>query len=75
MCALMGNLERAKSPGNVILEEGEGGITKASVVNVTQIFTVDKSSLVDYCGTLSPRKIEQIISGITLLIEPTEVDY
>ncbi len=74
VCALTTNLQRAKSPGNVLLEPGEGGFQKASVVNVTQIFTVDKNSLEEYRGSLSSGKIAQVLTGINLLLQPTEVD-
>jgi mRNA interferase MazF len=74
VCALTTNLQRAKAPGNVLLEAGEGGILKSSVVNISQIFTVDKQDLQEYCGSLTPRRVEQILSGIFLLLEPAEVD-
>lgn len=45
VCALTSNLRRAEAPGNVLLEVGEGNLPKQSVVNVSQIFTVDKSQL------------------------------
>ena len=74
MCALTSNLQRAKSPGNVLLEDGEGGLPQPSVVNITQIFTIDKSALGDYCGSLQPKRVGQIIDGIHLLIQPADVD-
>lgn len=74
VCALTTNLQRAKAPGNVILDPGDGGLLKASVVNVSQIFTVDKGSLDEYCGSLSTHIIEKVISGINLLLQPAEVD-
>jgi mRNA interferase MazF len=74
VCALTTNLQRAKVPGNVLLETGEGGLSKTSVVNVSQIFTVDKNSLEEFCGAVSPRRLSQIINGILLLLQPTELD-
>ncbi|MBE0699750.1 MAG: type II toxin-antitoxin system PemK/MazF family toxin [Anaerolineaceae bacterium] len=74
VCALTTNLQRAKSPGNVLLAPGEGGLSKSSVVNVSQLSTVDKHFLEEYCGALSSQKVEQIISGINLLLQPAEVD-
>lgn len=74
VCALTTNLQRGKAPGNVLLDPGEGGLSKASVVNVSQIFTVDKQSLGEYCGSLLPGKISQILTGINLLLQPAEVD-
>ncbi|MHC1781191.1 MAG: type II toxin-antitoxin system PemK/MazF family toxin [Anaerolineaceae bacterium] len=73
VCALTTNLERAKAPGNVVLKKGEGGVGKASVVNVSQIFTVDKACLGEYCGSLSTRRVEEILVGLDLLLRPAEV--
>ena len=44
VCALTSNLRRAEAPGNVLLPRGEGKLSKDSVVNVTQLFTIDKAS-------------------------------
>ena len=74
MCALTSNLQRAKSPGNVLLEAGEGGLPQPSVVNITQVFTVDKSALENYYGSLNSKRVVQIIDGIQLLIQPAKVD-
>jgi mRNA interferase MazF len=68
VCALTTNLNRAKAPGNVLLEPGEGGLSKASVVNISQIFTVDKDELEEFCGTLSVQRVHQILEGINLLL-------
>ncbi len=70
VCALTSNLERAKAPGNVLLKKGEGNLPKESVVNVTQIVTLDKADLVERIGSLSDVRIAQIIEGITLLLVP-----
>jgi mRNA interferase MazF len=74
LCALTTNVQRSKSPGNVMLQAGEGGLSKESIVNVSQLFTVDKSYLVDFCGSLSSRRVKQIVEGVNLLIQPAEVD-
>jgi mRNA interferase MazF len=74
VCALTSNLKRAEAPGNVLLEDGESGLPKRSVVNVTQLLTVDKRHLGDYVGTLSAARVRQIVSGIALVLEPREVE-
>lgn len=74
VCALTSNLKRAIAPGNVLLEVGEANLSKPSVVVVSQLFTVDKTLLNDYIGTLSNRRIRQILEGIKLLMEPREVE-
>lgn len=46
---------------------------KQSVVNVSQVVTVDKADLIEKIGTLSTSRVRQIIEGIKLLIEPREL--
>jgi mRNA interferase MazF len=73
VCALSSNLKRASVPGNVLLEPGEAGLPKQSVILASQIFTVDKTQLSEYIGSLSSRRIRQILDGIRLVIEPREI--
>jgi mRNA interferase MazF len=72
VCALTSNVQRAKAPGNVLLPKGEGDLPKDSVVNITQIITVDKSDLVEKIGSLPSARIDQIIEGVKLLLGPRE---
>jgi mRNA interferase MazF len=72
VCTLTSNLKWAKAPGNVLLENGEGGLPKPSVVLISRIFTVDRAQLGDYIGSLSGKRIRQILEGIRLLTEPRE---
>lgn len=73
VCALTFNLKRANAPGNVLLKKGEGNLPKDSVVNITQIITVNKSDLIEKIGTLPSSKIRQIFEGIKLLAEPRSI--
>ena len=73
VCALTSNLQRATAPGNVLLKKGEANLKKESVVNISQIVTLNKSDLVEKIGTLSPVRIKQIVEGLRLLIEPRDV--
>jgi mRNA interferase MazF len=74
VCLLTSNIRRAESPGNVLLRKGEANLPKSSVINVSQIFTVDKSKLIEKIGTLSSERIYQILEGIKLLIEPCDFE-
>ncbi len=74
VCALTSHLKRATAPGNVLLDLGEANLPKQSVVVISQIFTIDKTQLGDYIGTLSSRRVRQILDGIKLLLEPREVE-
>lgn len=69
VCSLTSNLARADSPGNVLLKEGEANLSKKSVVNISQIYTVNKSDLIEKIGAVSQQKMAQIIEGVHLIIE------
>ena len=73
VCALTSNLKRAAAPGNVLLKKGEGNLPKDSVVNISQVITVNKSDLTGKIGSLPPAKLKEIIEGVKLLIEPREL--
>jgi mRNA interferase MazF len=72
ICGLTTNLKRAIAPGNVLLQPGEGKLSRQSVVNASQIITVDKTQLEEFIGTLSPKRVREILDGIALLLEPRE---
>jgi len=74
VCPLTSNLKRASAPGNLLLDKKETNLPKQSVVNVSQLFTVDKSQLDEYVTTLSPKRVSEILSGIKLVLEPCEPD-
>ena len=64
VCALTSNLHRAKEPGNVLLEVGEGNLPTQSVVVVSQVSSVDKSRLGERVGSLPDGRVEQILAGL-----------
>jgi len=55
-------------PGNVLLEKGKSGLSKDSVVNATQIVTIDKNELLEYVGSISAQKMEQVEKGLRLVL-------
>ena len=64
LCALTTNLKRVSLPGNVLLEAGEGGLSRQSLVEVSKRSTVDSAQLGDSIGALSAARVEQILAGI-----------
>jgi len=72
MCALTSNLKRGLSPGNVVLKKGEANLPKKSVINITQIYTVDKSDLFEKIGQVNTERLKETLDGIQLLTEPRE---
>jgi len=67
-------MKRAKAPGNVLLNKGEANLPKKSVVNISQIFTVNKTDLTEKIGSLRRDRLTQVLEGIRLLTEPREMD-
>jgi mRNA interferase MazF len=73
VCALTSSLKLASAPGNVLLKKGEANLPKASVVNVSQVLTVDKSDLTEKIGRLSKKRVEEIVSGFEFLLKPRKI--
>lgn len=73
VCALTSNIKLGQAPGNVTLSKREANLPKRSVINISQIVTIDKSCLVKKIGSLSNKRLQQVLAGIHLLIEPYEI--
>jgi mRNA interferase MazF len=69
VCLITSNLSRAKAPGNVLLKKGEANLPKASVVNVSQVLTIDKTELGEYTGKLSGTAASAVRDGLHLLFD------
>ena len=74
VCLITSNLDRLLAPGNVRLHKGEANLDKPCVVNVSQIFTLDKQQLGPKIGTLSRQRMREIVDGVRLIIEPRDID-
>jgi mRNA interferase MazF len=69
VCLITSNLSPGQARGNVSLKKGEVGLTKASVVNVSQILTVDKADLVEFAGQVNGTVVAAVRDGLHLLFE------
>jgi mRNA interferase MazF len=69
VCLITSNLRRAMAPGNIALRKGNANLPKASVVNVSQVATVDKIDLAERIGKLPPATVDAIRSGLQLLFD------
>jgi len=70
VCTMTTNLRLAAARGNVLLDAGEGNLSRRSVVNVSQLATVDKGQLTDdsYIGSLSTQRTAEIVAGARLFL-------
>ena len=66
--AVTSNLSLASAPGNVSLSARASGLRKASVVNVSQLITVDRSFLSKRIKKLDQGAVDQIDEGIRLVL-------
>ena len=67
--AITSTLKFGELPGNIFLRKGEANLPKKSVVNVTQIKTVDKNSLKKKIGSLSKERMAKVHEGLKLIME------
>jgi mRNA interferase MazF len=67
IAALTSNLRLGAMPGNVRLKRGEANLAHPSVINVTQVRTVDRTRLTERIGTLSPVRVREVLSGLALV--------
>lgn len=62
------NLALAGAPGNVRLSKSESGLPKPSVVNVSQVLTVDRSLLTERVRALSGTVVQKVNDGLRLAL-------
>ncbi len=62
------NIQLAEAPGNVLLPCGVSGLSRDSVANVSQIFTIDKTFLTERIGSLPAYVQEEIDEGLRMVL-------
>jgi len=58
------NIRSERLPGNVLLSRKDTGLPKPSVVNVTQIMTIDKAFLLEKVRKVSSENFAKIDFGL-----------
>jgi mRNA interferase MazF len=69
VASVTSNLRLGRAAGNVSMHRGEAGLPRASVVNVSQLRTIDRDELHERIGTLSPERLREVRQGLALLLE------
>jgi mRNA interferase MazF len=62
-------MKLAQMPGNIILEKGVSGLEKTSVINFSQIATIDRTRLTEQITMLPKNYIEKNNESITFLFD------
>jgi mRNA interferase MazF len=69
VAVITSDLALAAAPGNVRVSKSESGLSKASVVNVSQILTLDRALLTSRIKAIPGKVMEQIDEGLQLVLE------
>ena len=69
VASITSNLNLAKAPGNIYLEKRDSNLDRPSVVNLSQIVTVNKSWLTENVGMLRKDLVELIDKGIEIIFD------
>ena len=69
VAVISSNLRRAEAPGNIFLPARTTGLTRDSVVNVSQLFSIDRMFLTEHVGTLPDRMQAGVDAGLRLVLE------
>ena len=65
---LTSNIRLAKMPGNVLLRSSHSSLSRDSVINVTNIVTVDKRILTEYVSLLDSETLKQVEEGVRFVL-------
>ncbi|MEP6833282.1 MAG: type II toxin-antitoxin system PemK/MazF family toxin [Gemmatimonas sp.] len=65
---LTSNLAWATAPGNTLFAAAVAGLPKDSVANASQLFAVDRTFLTERIGKLSPKRLQQILDSIDIVL-------
>lgn len=68
VAAITSNLALAEAPGNVRVGKSESGLTKPSVVNVSQVLTIDRGFLTNRVRALPGATMQRVDEGLRLVL-------
>ena len=68
VAAITSNLTLAAAPGNVHLGPRSSGLSKDSVVNISQLITIDKRFLTERIKAIDPHKIKEVEIGLRTVL-------
>jgi mRNA interferase MazF len=66
--AISSNLRLGEAPGNVRIAPRASGLAQESVVNVSQLITLDKQILTQKVGRLAAESLRDVEAGIKLVL-------
>jgi mRNA interferase MazF len=68
VAVITSNLALAQAPGNVRISKSDSGLPKASVINISQVLTIDRQFLTELIGALPGRIMDRVNEGLKLVL-------
>lgn len=68
IAAITSNLALAEAPGNIRIGKSESGLSKPSIINVSQVLTVDRSYLTERVRALPQQIMSRVDGGLRLVL-------
>ena len=68
VAVITSNLALADAPGNVRATKAESGLSRPSIVNVSQVLTIDRALLTDRVRPLSAEFMQRVDNGLRLVL-------
>lgn len=68
VAAISSNLALAAAPGNVRISKSESGLAKPSVIDASQVLTVDRSYLTERARSLPAQIVVRVDEGLRLVL-------
>jgi mRNA interferase MazF len=69
VAAITSNIELSKVPGNLLLEKNDSNLGRRSVINFSQIVTIDKTWLTEMVGMLNKATIKLVDEKLKLIFD------
>ena len=68
VAAISSNIKLADAPGNVLLSRRASGLPKPSVINVSQVLTLDRTTLTESVRALPKKDMVSVENGLRLVM-------
>jgi mRNA interferase MazF len=68
VAVITSNLALGDAPGNVRIGKAESGLTKPSVVNVSQLYTLDRELLTERVRALPSEAVRDLNDGLRVVL-------
>lgn len=68
VAVITSNMRLVGAPGNVTLSGQQSGLPRESVINVSQLITLDKRYLTEHVGSIPSKQLSELEEGLRLVL-------